>query len=172
MAECEFLELGVAGRLHRPFRSSGLFKEVAVNLNPYPSLGAGVVLFDDDGRVLLVHQNYGHHRWTLPGGMFETGESPVDAALREVLEEVGVRVELGELIGAYYVRRAKPGIRFVFRARIADDAAPALSDDELDEIGWFEPNDLPDPMTPALPYAVADAIAGRSGMCRSIDVGT
>jgi 8-oxo-dGTP diphosphatase len=152
--------------------SSRRVQEIATNLNPYPSLGAGVVLTDDDGRVLLVHQNYGHHRWTLPGGMFETGESPADAALREVLEEVGVHVELGELIGAYYVRRAKPGIRFVFRARITDGAAPALSDDELDEIGWFEPNDLPGPTTPTLPYAVSDAVAGRTGMWHTIDVGT
>ncbi len=154
------------GRLADPRRP-----EAATNLNPYPSLGAGVVLFDADGRVLLVHQNYGHHRWTLPGGMFETGESPADAALREVFEEVGVRVELGALIGAYYVRRAKPGIRFVFRARIVDDAAPRLSDDELDDIGWFDPNDLPDPMTPALPYAVADAVAGRTGISHSIEAG-
>jgi 8-oxo-dGTP diphosphatase len=142
-----------------------------VTLNPTPTLGAGVVLFDPARRVLLVHQDYGHHRWTLPGGMLENGESPADAATREVLEEVGLDVELGELIGAYYIRRTKPGIRFVFRARAAEGALPTLSDDELDDIGWFDPGDLPDPLTPALPFAVADAVAGRTGMWRTIDLG-
>jgi len=126
------------------------------------------VLFDARGRVLLVHQDYGHHRWTFPGGIVEAGEAPAEAAAREVREEVGVEVELGPLVGAYYIRRPNPGIRFVFHGRVADDAVPVRSDDELDDMGWFDPDALPEPTTPAVPVALADARAGRSGVARTI----
>jgi len=135
----------------------------------YPSLAAGVLLFDGDGRVLLVHQDYGQRMWTLPGGMLDPGEAPHEAAVREVREEVGVDVRLDRLVGVYFLRRRHPGIRFVFVGHLASDQIPSISDDELDDMGWFAPDELPDRHMVTLPVAIADALAGLTGVTSAID---
>ena len=56
------------------------------------------VLCVRDGSVLLVRFTRSD-RWTLPGGGIEHGEDPRDAAVREVAEETGLDVALGELVG-------------------------------------------------------------------------
>ena len=53
-----------------------------------------------DGRLLLVKRSDNGH-WGLPGGFVEPGESVAEAAVREVAEETGYRVELGALVGVY-----------------------------------------------------------------------
>ena len=58
------------------------------------TLAAGVLLFDDAGRVLLVDPTY-KAGWEFPGGVVESGEPPARAGVREVAEELGV--ELAEL---------------------------------------------------------------------------
>lgn len=59
-------------------------------------LSASAILEDRSGRVFLLLRGPGAPwmpmRWNLPGGAAERGESPADAAAREVLEEAGLRV--------------------------------------------------------------------------------
>jgi ADP-ribose pyrophosphatase YjhB (NUDIX family) len=57
-----------------------------------------VIARDPAGRVLLVHDRDAQ-TWTLPGGIMEPGESPADAAVREVWEETHLLAELTHLIG-------------------------------------------------------------------------
>jgi 8-oxo-dGTP diphosphatase len=71
----------------------------------------GAVVRDDAGRLLLVRRAHepGLGKWSLPGGRIEDGETPSQAAAREVLEETGLLVAVGELLqtvelwGAYLV---------------------------------------------------------------------
>ena len=55
---------------------------------------AGVVL-NEQGEILLV--NTPRHGWVFPGGIVEVGENVIDGVKREVMEETGVAVEVGEL---------------------------------------------------------------------------
>lgn len=55
------------------------------------TLAAGVLLFDDRDRVLLVDPTY-KPGWEFPGGVVETGEPPSRAAAREVAEELGLEL--------------------------------------------------------------------------------
>jgi ADP-ribose pyrophosphatase YjhB (NUDIX family) len=55
---------------------------------------AGVVL-NESGEILLV--NTPRHGWVLPGGIVEVGENVIDGVKREIMEETGVAVEVGDL---------------------------------------------------------------------------
>ncbi|MEE1755336.1 NUDIX hydrolase [Streptomyces sp. SP18CS02] len=56
------------------------------------TLAAGVLLFDEQDRVLLVDPTY-KPGWEFPGGVVEQGEPPARAGMREVAEEIGLRLE-------------------------------------------------------------------------------
>lgn len=105
-------------------------------------LAAAAIVFDADGRVLLVQRGRAPARgsWTLPGGRVEPGESVHDAALRELHEETGLVAERAELVtvvvlGDYEIHehlvRSWTG-----SAQAGDDAADVrwAAADELDAL--------------------------------------
>jgi 8-oxo-dGTP pyrophosphatase MutT (NUDIX family) len=73
---------------------------------PLPRTAARVLLVDADERVLLMHErrDVGSdlNHWITPGGGVEAGETLAQAAVREVYEECGLRVEIGEDAEAVY----------------------------------------------------------------------
>ncbi|GGQ79518.1 NUDIX domain-containing protein [Couchioplanes azureus] len=95
-----------------------------------PRVSSGAVFFDDDGRVLLVDPTYKDF-WNLPGGAVDAGESPREACIREVREELGLSVPIGALLVAAWT----PGkLYFVFDGGTltpAQRAAIVLSPGEL-----------------------------------------
>ena len=62
---------------------------------------SAVVWSEGPGSALLLMRRSDNGDWGLPGGYVEIGESVAQAAAREVLEETGVRVEVGRLVGVY-----------------------------------------------------------------------
>jgi len=93
----------------------------------------GVVI--KDGRVLLARHTYGAGKGLLivPGGYLNYGEMPRDALIREYLEETGVLVEPGELIGMRF--NAKDWYA-VFRAEYVSGEAHS-DNDENSEAVWL-----------------------------------
>lgn len=65
-----------------------------------PKVGADAAIFDEDGRILLMERVDGSG-WCLPCGWVEAGESPCDAAIREVKEETGLEVKIVRLVGVF-----------------------------------------------------------------------
>lgn len=61
----------------------------------------GAVIRDPAGRLLLIRRGHepGAGLWSLPGGRIEPGETHQQAVVREVLEETGLSVECGRLLG-------------------------------------------------------------------------
>ncbi|GAA1390857.1 NUDIX domain-containing protein [Luteococcus peritonei] len=78
-----------------------------------PDRAAAVLL--DEGRVLLIRRTKpGEDYLVVPGGKVEPGESPEQACRREVLEEVNLTVEVGELLDDF---RDEGRTQFFFRVR-------------------------------------------------------
>ena len=99
--------------------------------------GVRVIVFDEDNRILMVRQDHPERTvWMVPGGGIEDGENSAQAAVREVLEETGLEVEILGLI--WHVEEVSDrGQRFVnfFKARVAGGelklgADPEFSEDE------------------------------------------
>ena len=63
---------------------------------PTHIVSAGAIVLNDRGEVLLV-KDVRKDAWTFPGGIIEEGEGVLDGVKREVLEETGITVEVGEL---------------------------------------------------------------------------
>lgn len=66
-----------------------------------PKVGAGAIVFDDDGRLLLM-KRADNGTWCFPGGIVEVPESPAETVVRETREETGLDVEIVELLDVYY----------------------------------------------------------------------
>ena len=76
----------------QPSHTKTLVKQVF----PEPTVGALIV--NDEGKILLAKSHKWFDKYTLPGGHIEVGESMIDAVRREVKEEVGLDVEVVEML--------------------------------------------------------------------------
>ncbi|MFF3393962.1 NUDIX domain-containing protein [Streptomyces sp. NPDC002669] len=75
--------------------SSGAASPCEIVQTPEPTgetVAAGVLLFDEHDRVLLVDPTY-KPGWEFPGGVVESGEAPAQAGIREVAEEIGIHLD-------------------------------------------------------------------------------
>jgi 8-oxo-dGTP diphosphatase len=103
----------------------------------------GALVFDDAGRLLMVRrgQEPDRGRWSLPGGRVEPRESDAEALVREVLEETGLEVAVGELVGAVELDGVHGGTAAVadYRCRLLPGTAPAAAaaGDDASDVGWF-----------------------------------
>jgi ADP-ribose pyrophosphatase YjhB (NUDIX family) len=108
---------------------------------------AGAMIYDRDGRLLILKPTY-KSGWTIPGGVMEAdGETPWEACQREVAEECGVIVQAGRLAAVDF-RRPRPGrpggLRFLFDCgRLAADAFDAikLQAEEISEYRLVRPQE-------------------------------
>lgn len=108
-----------------------------------PKVAAGTITIVDGGIVLLrrgIDPQWG--KWVFPGGFVDRGESVQDAAIRETLEEVRLRVSLTGIIDVY----SFPGNDVVMIVYAADVVGGELGvGDEAEDVKAFPPEQIPWP---------------------------
>ena len=116
-------------------------------------VGVGAVIVNDEGKILLQKRALGvkSHAgmWDSPGGGVEFGETFAETIRREVREEHGVEVEIGEILGIVEEIDQVSGRHVVapaFLCRITAGTPQILEPEKCEEIGWFtweEAQELP-----------------------------
>jgi 8-oxo-dGTP diphosphatase len=108
-----------------------------------PKVAVGVVA-ERDGTILMTRRNHEPKlgEWSFPSGFVDAYEDVREAAVREALEETGIRVTLEQLLGVYQ----EPGSRVIFLAFAAraGEGEPVCGDECFD-VRFFPPDALPPP---------------------------
>ena len=112
--------------------------------NPVPA--ACVVLVDDRNRLLLVQRRVAPKQgmWCLPGGFVECGETPEQAAVRELQEETGLSGRINTLIGV----TTGPGTLYksilLIAYLVTRFSGSAMAGDDACDVDFFDADHLPE----------------------------
>ena len=101
-----------------------------------------VIVYRDDGKILLVRGRFSRQKWALPGGGVKHNESYEQAVVREVLEEIGLKIHDLRYLGKAnsHESYAKFSVR-VFAAHASD--YDIKCNFEIMESRWFNRDYLP-----------------------------
>ncbi|MFI6601733.1 NUDIX domain-containing protein [Nonomuraea sp. NPDC050536] len=112
--------------------------------------GAGAYITDERGRALLVKPNYRDH-WSFTGGIIDEGEHPAQACAREIGEEIGLDLPVGQLLTVQWSHNLAhipyALVNFMFDCgTIPADTPIRLQAEELDDYGFFSHEEAKDLM--------------------------
>jgi 8-oxo-dGTP pyrophosphatase MutT (NUDIX family) len=139
---------------------------------PRKRVSADLIILDRSGRILIVEPKY-KPDWDLPGGMVEANEPPAQAARREVHEELGLDIVVGELLCVDWVAPHGPWddlLAFIFHGGTIGHAEAAgihLQDDELKAFEFCEVETVRQRLRPYVwrrTAAALDALRDRRGL--------
>lgn len=156
-------DLPPGGLLTRLHLIAGRAAGYAVALTrPRMSIGVRLHARDARGRVFLVRHSY-VPGWHLPGGGVDARETAREAAVREAVEEGGIRLAVPPALFHLYLRRTRAiddhVVLFTAEAVEAPDD-PLGPSAEILASGFFAPDELPDGTTPATRARVAEVVHG------------
>lgn len=130
-------------------------------------VGAGVLIFDPQDRLLLLRRNDNGH-WAVPGGMMEPGETLEETARRETYEEAGLRTGRLDFLKIY------SGPKFYYRYPNGDQvhnvsavfvcreySGELQSDSEGCDPGFFALDALPQPINALELIFISDYLSTR-----------
>jgi len=118
----------------------------------FPGVGCGLVIQREDGRVLLCRRLKAPEAgfWNIVGGKVDSMEASIDAARREAEEESGLKIGAADFLCLAEEIIPADGQHWVSLIYLTRDFAgePRLTEpDKLSDIGWFDLDDLPQPLS-------------------------
>jgi 8-oxo-dGTP diphosphatase len=135
---------------------------------PRKRMGAGALLRDQAGRVLLVEPVY-QDAWVVPGGVVEADESPHAACRREVAEELGLDRPPGRILSVDWVP-AEPGrtealVIFYDGGVLSEQeiAAITLQADELASFAFCTTAEVEAKVRPPVARRIAESLTALAG---------
>ncbi len=117
----------------------------------YPRVGIAVLIFDQEGRLLLGKRRslHGSGTWACPGGHLEKFESPEGCALREAKEETGLILKVPEffdLTNDYFPESGKHYVTLFYLAQLEKGTPKVTEPDKVEEWKWLSVSSLPTPL--------------------------
>jgi 8-oxo-dGTP diphosphatase len=116
-------------------------------------LVAAIALVDPDGRVLLARRPEGKPMaglWEFPGGKLGPGETPEEALIRELREELGVDTEESCLAPFTFASHGYEGFHLLMPLYLCRVWSGGPAPKEGQELAWVRPSQMTDyPMPPA-----------------------
>lgn len=116
----------------------------------YIGVGVGVILVDEQGRLFLARRGPTAKNerglWEFPGGSVEFGETLEAALQREMREEFGITVEVGELVDVVdhiLTEEKQHWVSPTFLGRIRAGVPAIQEPGKCSETGWFLPGEIP-----------------------------
>ena len=120
----------------------------------YIDVGVGAVIVDDGGRLFLARRGPKAKNerglWEFPGGSVEFGETLAQALRREIWEEYGIEIEVGDLLDVHDHILPDEGQHWVSPSFVCaiTSGVPAIRETaKCTEIGWFAPGEMPADLT-------------------------
>ena len=114
-------------------------------------VGVGAILVGATGKLFLSRRGQSSKNergyWEFPGGAVEFGETLADALQREMREEYGIEIEVGDLLDVVDHILPSEGQHWVsptFICRIKKGEPEILEPQKCSEIGWFEIDQVPE----------------------------
>ena len=110
-------------------------------------LVVAVALVDADGRVLIAQRPEGKSMaglWEFPGGKIEAGESPEDALIRELREELGIAVQEACLAPFTFASHSYPDFQLLMPLYVCRRWEGIAAAQEGQRLAWVRPNRLRD----------------------------
>jgi 8-oxo-dGTP diphosphatase len=113
-----------------------------------PMVGVGGVVISN-GRALLIRRGGPplEGQWSIPGGMLEVGETLLEGVRRELLEETGIDVRVGELIDVFERINLDGGGKTRYHFVVLDYLCEAVRGDaragsDVTDVAWAAPSEL------------------------------
>jgi len=112
-----------------------------------PKIGTGVIILNNKKQVLFGKRTYNPIGWSVPGGHIEYGETIIDCAKRETLEEAGIEITspkvmtIGENI--FPDKNLHSITMFVFATADENQEPQNMEPDKCDGWQWFDINNIP-----------------------------
>ena len=107
-----------------------------------------VIIQNERGQVVMakVKRGFFTGHWTLPGGFVDYAEHPLEGAMREVLEELGVTVEitsegLVQIAERIFTSEGVQFLSFTYKCTLESAAVFQPKEDEIEEVRWFSIED-------------------------------
>ncbi len=129
----------------------------------YVGVGVGAIVVNDTGQVFLAqrgeHTTNERGKWEFPGGKVDFGDTLHEALKREFMEEYGMTIEIIELLSVDDHIIEDEGQHWVSPTYIAKSigAEPQILEaDKCGAIGWFDIDNLPEPLSLITQYNVRD----------------
>jgi len=121
---------------------------------PLHSVSVAGVIVDDQGRALVIRRRDNGH-WEPPGGVLELDETIADGLRREILEETGLDVEVGNLTGVYK-NMTRGIVALVFRCKVI--GGHLTETDETRSFRWVTADEVRSLASEAFAIRVLDAM--------------
>lgn len=125
-------------------------------------VAAAVVL--REGRVLLTQRKKGSHlagAWEFPGGKVEPDEDPRDAVARELREELGVEIDVGDIVDVTFHRYPEKSVLLLFYEAALAPGSPEPRPLDVADLRWAARGDLRDEAFPPADVAILTKVRAR-----------